>query len=163
MPNWAYNQLKLSHKDRTMIERAVTAFDKESFLQEFIPCPQSLRETVSGWCGDPEEQARLEQQQQANVAQFGHKDWYDWCVANWGTKWDARDIDYDDGSDTVFFNTAWSPPIELFNWFARQYPDSEMQLEFIEEGCQFEGVWSYNPKDGFALNEWTPESEEEEY
>ena len=129
MPNWAYNQLKLSHKDRAMIERAVTAFDKESFLQEFIPCPQSLRETVSGWCSDPEEQAQLEQQQQANVAQFGHKDWYSWCVENWGTKWDFGN-EFDDLPEitqagelytvNLYFDTAWSPPLEAYRKLEEQ-------------------------------------------
>ena len=129
MPNWAYNQLKLSHKDRAMIERAVTAFDAEHFLQEFIPCPQPLLETVAGWSNDPAEQAKMEQQQQANIAQFGHKDWYNWCIDNWGTKWDfgneldeLPEITQEGELYTVnlYFDTAWSPPIEGYRKLEEQ-------------------------------------------
>ena len=49
-----------------------------------------------------------------NIRDFGAPTWYDWCISNWGTKWNAYGysedtIDYHDG-DTLYFQTAWSAP-----------------------------------------------------
>jgi hypothetical protein len=150
MPNWAYNRLKLSHPDRTMIERAVTAFDAEHFLQEFIPCPQPLLETVSGWSNDPEKQAKMEKQQQANIAQFGHKDWYDWCIDNWGTKWDfgngcdgLPEITQEGDLYTVnlSFDTAWSPPLRAYRKLEEQ--GFVIHALYDEESTTFCGVTAF--------------------
>ena len=48
MPNWCNNTMTLEHDDPAMIERARTAFNGEGLLQEFIPVPEDLRNTVSG-------------------------------------------------------------------------------------------------------------------
>ena len=161
MPNWCNNTVEIYHQDPAMLERVRKGFNEGKLLNEFLPVPEDLQ-IVAGRVGDDNDpkQIELEALEKRNLEKYGARNWYDWCVANWGTKWDAKEIDFNDDGDQsayVFFDTAWSPPIELFNWFARQYPDSEMQLEFIEEGCQFEGIWSYNPQDGFALNEWKPD------
>lgn len=39
---------------------------------------------------------------------YGSKDWYNWSVENWGTKWNAYDIKRI--GNTLSFNTAWSFP-----------------------------------------------------
>jgi len=133
MPNWAYNKVKLTHKDSAMIDRMVAAFKKGAIMQEFHPCPAALMETVSGFHGDPEKQKQLEQQQKENIANYGHKDWYSWCVAEWGTKWDfggAEDSEVEIvheavGQDLlptidIYFETAWSPPIEAYKKLEEQ-------------------------------------------
>ena len=66
MPNWCNNSVVLKHKDPAMIERARTAFNGEGLLQEFIPVPQDLRDTVSGSMGEDQREAH-EAQQKANV------------------------------------------------------------------------------------------------
>ena len=38
---------------------------------------------------------------------------YGWCNLHWGVKWDARDIDGEDGQ--YHFNTPWGPPIEFYD------------------------------------------------
>jgi hypothetical protein len=44
---------------------------------------------------------------------------YQWCVDNWGTKWEAISADIEVGEDGLscngFFETAWSPPIVFFD------------------------------------------------
>lgn len=45
------------------------------------------------------------------------ENWYDWCLANWGTKWDVSSSDLlaaDDKHINISFDTAWSPPIEWY-------------------------------------------------
>jgi len=53
-----------------------------------------------------------------NIKRYGYKDWYDWSIANWGTKWNAYDfsIVYEDDHELhVQFDTAWSAPTPIFN------------------------------------------------
>lgn len=50
-----------------------------------------------------------------NIKEHGSKDWYDWCCDNWGTKWNAFDVeveDIDEENDICWFKftTAWCPP-----------------------------------------------------
>ena len=87
MPNWCNNSVVLKHNDPAMIERARKAFNGEGLLQEFIPVPQELRDTVSGSMGEDKREAH-EAQQKANVEKYGYANWYDFCVNEWGTKWE---------------------------------------------------------------------------
>ena len=49
---------------------------------------------------------------------------YDWCVENWGTKWDIFDVTYaslEGDTLTISFSTAWSPPIPAVEKAADTY------------------------------------------
>lgn len=102
-----------------MIQRAYDALERGEFLQEFIPVPQELKDTVSGSFGDDERQALLEAQTQSNIDKFGYGNWYDYCVNEWGTKWDcgeqgASDIHPDGRILHTAFDTAWAPPVAAY-------------------------------------------------
>jgi hypothetical protein len=48
-------------------------------------------------------------------AEYGSNNWYDWRLANWGTKWNAYDCELDasrikQGILEYRFDTAWGPP-----------------------------------------------------
>ena len=118
MPNWCNNSITLKHKDPAMIERAYKALCAGEFLQEFIPCPQALRDTVAGSMGE-DKRAAHEAQMADNIAKHGYKDWYDWQVANWGTKWDVGGDDgliqlLSENSLDASFESAWSPPVNAY-------------------------------------------------
>jgi hypothetical protein len=119
MPNWCNNNLTLEHDDPAMIQRAYDALERGEFLQEFIPVPLELKDTVSGSFGDDERQALLEAQTQSNIDKFGYGNWYDYCVNEWGTKWDcgeqgASDIHPDGRILHTAFDTAWAPPVAAY-------------------------------------------------
>lgn len=80
------------------------------------------------------------------------EDWYMWRVNNWGTKWDVGSEIYPSGLDFLeddveasdievvyHFDTAWSPPIPVFQAMAEQHPDLELELLFSEGGMCFAG------------------------
>ncbi len=49
---------------------------------------------------------------------------YDWCVENWGTKWDIFDVTYaslEGDTLTISFSTAWSPPLPAVEKAADTY------------------------------------------
>ena len=71
-----------------------------------------------------------------NEQEFGFSNWYDWCVANWGTKWNA--CGYEDGVDkstpnTLRFLTAYGPPHPVIAKLAAMYPDLDFVHEWAEE------------------------------
>jgi hypothetical protein len=74
---------------------------------------------------------------------YGSKDWYDWNVANWGTKWNVSDASIDeeeDGSVVYGYSTAWAPNCEFLKNICKQYPLLDFTLEYEEEGVGFEGT-----------------------
>ena len=67
--------------------------------------------------------------------------WYNWRVANWGTKWDCYDlsIDEDEQELNLEFNTAWSPPEEICHALKEKFEDADIQWFYDEPGMEFAG------------------------
>jgi hypothetical protein len=101
-----------------MITRAAEALERGEFLAEFIPVPKDLQ-IVAGSVGDPVEQAELERKTAENVEKYGYGNWYDYCVGEWGTKWDVgadstTDVHPDGKMLHTYFDSAWSPPVTAY-------------------------------------------------
>jgi len=62
---------------------------------------------------------------------------YEWCCANWGTKWPAQSVDLIDGA--VVFDTAWEPPLPIIRRLMQLFPSVVIDLTYREEGAGFEG------------------------
>ena len=157
MPNWCNNTLELAHKDPAMIERARVAFNDGKLCNEFAPVPDSLH-IVAGRCGadDNPEQIQLEANQASNIATHGYKDWYDYCVNEWGTKWDVggdgmtADVS-PDGRLTMSFDSAWSPPLEFYGKMCDL--GFEVRAYYYESGMCFAGVWEDHYDDFYDLSQ----------
>ena len=139
MPNWCSNGITLRHADPAMIDRAQKS---DGLLMEFLPTPQDLIDTVAGFKGEDEREAH-EAQQRANIEKYGYKDWYDWNVANWGTKWDftLENVDRPDPNTlTAAFDSAWSPPVEAY----RRLEELGFEIEamYYEPGMAFCGSYT---------------------
>jgi hypothetical protein len=122
-----------------MILRAKEALDRGEFLNEFIPVPEQLK-IVSGCVGDPVEQAKLEADTKRNVEELGYGNWYDFCVGEWGTKWDVggdgqTDIHPDGKMLHTSFDSAWSPPVNAY--------DKLVELGFGVNAMYYEGGMGY--------------------
>jgi hypothetical protein len=141
MPNWCNNGLVLSHHNPAMIDRVIAG--QKNLLQEFIPCPQDLTDTVSGSMGkDTPEQAALEAQQAANIKQHGFPTWYEWSIHHWGTKWDigADTCDRIDANTVrLSFDSAWSPPIEAYSTL--ETLGFNVQAFYYEPGMAYCGIY----------------------
>ena len=82
-----------------------------------------------------------------NVHRFGYNDWYDWCVKNWGTKWNAKETFVVD-DHTVDFETAWSMPDPVFVELAKY---TDIRVIYADENLGFNcGVvdYKYNKETG---------------
>ena len=142
MPNWCNNSVEIYHEDPAMIERVRTAFNDGRLLAEFIPIPQSLK-IVAGCVGDPDEQKKLEEDTARNKEVHGYGNWYDYCVNEWGTKWDvgadgnpAQDIP---GGLSLGFESAWSPPTTAYEKLTEQ--GFRIRAMYFEPGMAFAGIW----------------------
>jgi hypothetical protein len=148
-----------------MIVRAKEALDRGEFLQEFIPVPKDLTDTVAGFKGEDEREAH-EAQQKTNVEKHGYKDWYDFCVAEWGTKWDcgeqgASDIHPDGKMLHTAFDSAWSPPV---NAYAKlEQLGFRVNAMFYESGMAFAGSYSDGNCDDFNLEGMSADDVENHY
>ena len=149
MPNWCNNSITLKHRDPAMIERAVKAYQEGRLLQEFIPVPQELKDTVSGFLGE-DKRAEHEAQQVANIEKYGYRDWYSFCVNEWGNKWDVGGngefIEQPDANTLeASFESAWSPPITAYEKLAAL--GFEIKAYYHEPGMAFCGLWTGNEED----------------
>jgi hypothetical protein len=139
MPNWCNNGLVLTHKDPAMIQRVVDSASK-GILNEFIPCPQELVDTVSGFVG--EGQAELEDKQRANLEKYGYTTWYEHNVNEWGTKWDVTADTcerVDENTVHLSFDSAWSPPISAYQKLEAM--GFEVQAFYNESGMAYCGIY----------------------
>jgi hypothetical protein len=163
MPNWCDNSLTLTHDDPTMIKRAIRSFENSTFLNEFIPCPTELSETISGSYGDNEEQALLMAKQENNVKNYGYANWYDFAIGEWGTKWDVGggDVNKIDKNNVKFyFQSAWAPPVEAY----RKLEDLGFTINafYYEPGVQFAGQYYDGNDDCYDLSSMDSEQVKEE-
>ena len=170
MPNWCSNQLTLRHEDPAMIQRAYDAFNRGELLQEFIPCPAELIDTVSGFV--PEQEA-LEAKQAANRAKYGYSTWYEHNINEWGTKWDVGG----DGCDAIIdlielsvtFESAWAPPIAAYERLEEL--GFEVRATYYEPGMAFCGVsedgsddyYEYGGMSADEIEDTLPSDLDEEY
>ena len=166
MPNWCNNNLILEHDDPAMITRAKEALDRGEFLNEFIPVPQELKDTISGFHGDPEEQRKLEAQTQSNIKKFGYGNWYDFCVGEWGTKWDVggdgqTDVHPEGKMLHTTFDSAWSPPVNAYEKL--EALGFRVEAMFYESGMAFAGSYADGCCDDFSLEGMTADDIERDY
>ena len=102
----------------------------------------------------------LEEQPEAPVSNH----WYDWNIRNWGTKWDAGDVEFEQFADDHIFyrlSTAWSPPVEAIASLSAQFVTLVFTLEWEEEQG-FGGVLEFRGGSVEELESWDiPDSHEE--
>jgi hypothetical protein len=165
MPNWCSNNLVLTHEDPAMIQRAFDALERGEFLQEFIPVPEQLK-IVAGCVGDPDEQKKLEADTKRNVEELGYGNWYDFCVGEWGTKWDcgeqgASDIHPDGRMLHTFFDTAWAPPVNAYEKLVAM--GFGVEAMYYEGGMGFAGSFSEGGDEEINLEGMSADDVEREY
>ena len=128
MPNWCENEVTITGDTEEQIEefkKYVTAGECEFSFDAIIPMPENIKETTYNHLG-------------SNV----NPNWYDWSIENWGTKWDADDVqivDEDENSIKYIFDTAWSPPEPICVALRTKFPAINIFWFYREDGMQIAG------------------------
>lgn len=94
---------------------------------------------VSAWRDGPDGQAVPVTNEEILVLieKYGTSDWHGWSVRTWGTKWDTH---YRREGNQLWFETAWSPPVEFFQTVSEWFPTALFELAYAEQGMGLIGV-----------------------
>lgn len=147
MPNWCSNVLtvKGAKKELARFRKANKGSYKNEAgrtinnalqLNALVPMPPELENTQSpGNENSPEAKALKKK--------HGYSNWYDWRVANWGTKWEVSEenctLETVDGALVYTFDTAWSPPGDWLDKVSKLFPSLEFSIRYSDEGGGFYG------------------------
>jgi hypothetical protein len=131
-----------------MIARANDALARGEFFNEFVPVPKELFETAASSATD-------EKLTNANIKKFGYASWYDFCINEWGTKWDTdcHSVDtYEEHPNTLetVFDTAWAPPIQFYEKLERL--GFQVEAKYYESGMCFAGIYTEGLDDYYELS-----------
>lgn len=120
MPNWCENVITLSGTGLEEFRKTLNRVDEDGKMAEF-----SFRQIVPR----PKEQ---------------DENWYEWNIANWGTKWDVNDTDVEYKADSIVIHveTAWSPPFQWAKRASRRIADLNIVIKYREPGMQFCGTYT---------------------
>ena len=150
MPNYCNNVVEI----RGPVAQVKALVDHRLDFQKIHPYPPELDITAGReGADDSPEQIALVAAEESNLKKYGYKNWYDWCVSEWGTKWNAggsdnadMQIDWDeDGDDSIAlfqFDTAWAPALGVLQKLRDDHPELSVECRYHEPGVGFMGVWT---------------------
>ena len=104
MPNWCQNRVSIYCQNTEVLDKIEKIFSKENPFQEIFPLPEDQADN-----------------------------WYDWCVENWGTKWDIdqADIERFENELTLYFETAWSPAEGIKDKLEETYDNEDISISWF--------------------------------
>lgn len=146
MPNYCTNRFKVTGPAKSVaaVKELITNNENEvdwwggekgPVLMDFdriIPQPPNIKDE------------KLCQKPEAN----GMPAWWNWRVGNWGTKWDAWDFSESmdkPGAYAIYFITAWSRPIPVYEKLAELFKDCTITVwDWIEGNGGGKTAWKWN-------------------
>jgi hypothetical protein len=174
MPNHVTTIIEINDGNQEAINSMINKVDGEDKFDfnRIIPIPEEVKieaSTTGEWGlrylngetsildnfdkKDREEAIELGKKYKANIEKYGHAEWYEWSVHNWGTKWNAYDLYMDDCQ--VIFSTAWSHPMPIMVALSKKFPDAVFHVIYADENTGY-NVGDYTLRDG-VVEDRTPE------
>jgi len=167
MPNWVSNSVRVTGDKKELKRFAEQA--GRSYTRKYQDAEgkwyeaESNNEHLSFWNFVRPDDSILdeywgsERQDLSLEEKLQHKTnhWYDWNIRNWGVKWDASDVYFEDwdGELVYDFETPWGAPFEVYQAMVAQYPSLKFTIRFLEE--QGWGGEALGENGEFAVvNEW---------
>ena len=174
MPNWVFNHLTIdgSKEDIAKVKAQVGAVVKRKYKGVDEVDEKIDEEPIFSFMNIlPPPEDKLDEYHAVHGYANGEKtgdteyNWYNFNVREWGTKWDARDVELIDDDETFLhykFDTAWSPPNEVIAKLAEQNPNLNLSLEYREEQG-WGGEINFTGSSVEVVKEWDiPETHAEE-
>ena len=174
MPNWVFNHLTIdgSEEDINKVKAQVGAVVKRKYKSADEVNEEVDEEPIFSFMNIlPPPEDKLDEYHAVHGYTGGEKtgdteyNWYNFNVREWGTKWDARDVDLLEEHKTSLhykFDTAWSPPTPVIEKLAQQNPNLNITLEYREEQG-WGGEVNFNGSVTVVVKEWdVPDTHAEE-
>ena len=136
----------------------LTKTNKEGIIPKVIGHPQFYNMSRFDNCTPEElEEYMTTGEKYFNLyLKYGHITWYDWRIANWGTKWNAYDTYIDDCGDKyaiIFFYTAWSGVPEIIYKLVEMFPNLSFEYVYADEDVSYNCGEGRKNEDGvFIIN-----------
>jgi len=148
--------------------------DPYELFSNLIPMPKELEQVARSF----------ESRDEDLIEKYGSDNWYDWCNANWGTKWgdysissagvnyetkmeyphkDNDLLDYDNGVSVLTgdasihfeYHTAWAPGCdELSNAIIDKFPTLRGFISYEEQGMGFAGQLIFANGEIISHDQW---------
>jgi len=135
------------------IEGKEEEFEEALSCDNFVPYPQAFKDQDEKACEATREMRKLPKKKRdwSKLPKDGfNSGGYEWCLANWGTKWgcyDASDWKLYKRSAMIRFDSAWSPPIPVIHAMAKRFPKLKFTLRYYECGMGFKGCLQVKGED----------------
>jgi hypothetical protein len=173
MPNWCHNRVYFglgdsvenNNKFREYIGIPLTEEDEDVVedikfdFNKVLPLPKELtnhgvnivtQEEYDNWKPNPEHtwiQRPITQKMSDEFKEkFGTDNWYNWCLDNWGTKWNACEsylTSNDEDGIEINFETAWGPASGIFELIEQKIAEEQWDITvswfYDEPGMMFAG------------------------
>lgn len=162
MPNWCTQFVEVRGEEKE-IKRMINSFKVEEAtrgkyeedggwdINQLFPVPDELAETphasiIPEWSQE-EKDLWLRNKQEENLAKFGARDWYEWQIMNYGTKWGACHVQIDEEalancSDSFLFKfeSPWGTCPGLMAKVSSLFPSVLIGIHAIEQMMMF-ALW----------------------
>ena len=134
MPNHVSNEIRIICNDEDTYDEfkklVVGGDDQEFDFDKIIPQPNDINPDLDS------------NKKDVGGLTVSETDWYNWRNTNWGTKWNAYEVEINWDEEykeyiEINFQTAWSPPEPIYfkldeifgerisvNWFCRDEGDN---------------------------------------
>ena len=126
MPNWCNNNLVIRGSASALKQLHDDVTSSKEFFEKVIPMPEDQKDN-----------------------------WYNWCVENWGTKWDvepeyislSEPDEHNQVTLTMCFDSAWAPPLPV----AERLTDMgfDVELTYHEPGMCYAGRYTSEHGDDY--------------
>ena len=138
------NKLTVRGTPRELNRFRTTVWKSEKEQLDFnatVPIPEELANSNSPNPAKPIIKSILR-------AKYGHDNWYDWQIANWGCKWNAdvyndpQEISYKNGTGALIYeyDTPWAPPSAWIMNTSKLFPSLSFSNYCNEPDMGFKGT-----------------------
>lgn len=141
---------------RIFVERLIfkgLSFSEHIDISKIDPMERARKEIEFSKYDRSKEEARIIAN---NLSKYGAKDWYEWCITNWGCKWDATDLSVscEDGQDLCAdFQTPYEWPTGVYERLTSLYP----QIQLLVFSWEFENNYRkgavFTPSEGWLIED----------
>jgi hypothetical protein len=157
MPNHITNIVSIAGKQnlKELLAEFLDTEDGDKIdFNKVIPMPDAVGFRGENLPYNPHPDEPMAKAYERNLKLYGFKNWYDWSIANWGTKWDCYEFEWLTERKCTFL-TAWSPPDPILRKLAGK-AGRKVRNRWMDEG---DGKWHtdiYEPwmADGRVDGRW---------